>query len=87
MKAENSEEWAEFVGLIFGDGSVTYRKNTNSIRFQLIGSHNPKHITKFKIAQKFGYCPTKTTIEQRKQILKGFIDPLSIYRQNKAGVG
>ena len=47
--------------------------------FSLIGSHNPKHLTKLTVAEKFGHCPTKTTLEQRRQILKGFLDPLSLY--------
>lgn len=47
----------------------------------IINSHNPKHLTKYKIANKFGFCPPYTTFEQRKQILKGFVDPLSLYSQ------
>ena len=33
--------------------------------FQIIGSHNSKHLTKFTVEQKFGHCPTKTTLKQR----------------------
>ncbi len=50
---------------------------------EIIGSHNPKHITKFQIGQKFGFCPPRTTPEQRQQILKGKLSPISLY----AGVG
>lgn len=46
----------------------------------MVGSHNPKHLTKFKIGERFGFCPPYTTLEQREQILKGFIDPLSLYK-------
>ena len=52
-----------------------------------IGSHNAKHLTKFEIGQKFGFCPPYTTLEQRKQILKGFVDPLLLYNSVDAGVG
>lgn len=54
-----------------------YRPHVHEF-MDVIGSHNPKHINKFLIAQKFGFCPTKTTPEQRTQILKGFLDPSSL---------
>lgn len=41
----------------------------------LIGTHNPKHLTKFEMGEKFGFCPPRTTLEQRKQILKGELSP------------
>jgi len=50
---------------------------------KIIGSHNPKHLAKFQIGQKFGFCPPRTTPEQRQQILKGKLNPISLY----AGVG
>ena len=53
---------------------------------KLVGSHNPKHLTKFNIAQKFGFCPPYTTLKQRKQILKGFVNPLLLYNSTDAGV-
>ena len=34
---QHSKDLAEFVGLVFGDGSVTFRKGTNKVRFQLRG--------------------------------------------------
>ncbi|PIN85326.1 MAG: hypothetical protein COV47_02725 [Candidatus Diapherotrites archaeon CG11_big_fil_rev_8_21_14_0_20_37_9] len=49
----------------------------------LIGSRNPKHLDKFEIGQKFGFCPPKTTSKQRRDILKGLLNPHSLY----AGVG
>ncbi len=48
--------------------------------FQIVGSHNSKHLTKLAVEQKFGHCPPKTTLEQREQILKGFIDPFLLYK-------
>ena len=42
---------------------------------------NQKHITKYLIWRKFGFCPSKTTIEQRKQILKNKLDPYIFYKQ------
>lgn len=47
--------------------------------FKIIGSHNPKHITKFKVWRKFGFCPPYTTLEQRKNILDGKLNPNSFY--------
>jgi len=46
---------------------------------KIIGSHNPKHLSKFQIAQKFGFCPPRTTPQQRANILKGYLDPFSLY--------
>ena len=45
--------------------------------FDIIGSNNPKHITKFKIWKQFGFCPPHTNLEQRKEILdnKNVYDP------------
>ncbi len=42
---------AELVGLSFGDGSLTYRKNTKKLRFQLRGdaTEERKHYTEFII--------------------------------------
>ena len=47
--------------------------------FDIIGSNNPKHITKFKIWKKFSFCPPHTTIEQRKRILNCEINPTLFY--------
>ena len=38
MIVKRNENTAELVGLSFGDGGLTYRKNTNRMRFQLCGS-------------------------------------------------
>lgn len=46
---------------------------------EIIGSNNPKHLTKYWIWKKFGFCPPRTTPQQREQILKGELNPLSLY--------
>jgi len=51
--------------------------------FNIIGSNNPKHITKFLVWKKYGFCPPRTTIKERQKFLKGVSDPFSYY----AGVG
>ena len=63
-------------------------KNLNKIQidgpnvvkyFNLIGSKNPKHITKFEVWKKFGFCPPYTTLEQRKKILNSKLPFSSFY--------
>ena len=45
--------------------------NLNVIKyFNLVGSNNPKHITKFEVWKRFGICPPRTTIEQRYSMLQ-----------------
>jgi len=53
--------------------------------FRVIGSHNPKHLTKYWVEQKCGFCPTHTTVEQRWQILKGELNPVSLVRECRSG--
>lgn len=36
----------------------------------LIGFNNPRHLTKYQIYKKFGYCPKRTTLNERKLMLK-----------------
>ncbi|MDP1729534.1 MAG: hypothetical protein Q8L27_05015 [archaeon] len=47
--------------------------------FKLIGSKNSKHITKYQIWKEFGFCPPKTTLKERMQMLKKEISPYSYY--------
>lgn len=47
--------------------------------FKIIGSNNKKHITKFKIWEKFGFCPPYTSLEQRNKILNGGLNINSFY--------
>ena len=39
-----------------------------------IGFNNEKHLTKYKIWKRFGFCPPKTTLNQRKNLLKGTLN-------------
>lgn len=38
--------------------------------------HNPVHLTKYDIWKKFGFCPPRTKLQQRIDILEGKIDIL-----------
>lgn len=49
--------------------------------FKIVGSKNPKHITKYLIWKKFGFCPPYTTLNERKEILKNEVSPYSYYKQ------
>ncbi len=62
-----------------------YRPHHRSF-LEAIGSHNPKHLTKFWVAEKFGFCPPRTTLEQRRQILKGDLSPLSFHSEGTVAV-
>ncbi len=44
-----------------------------------IGFTSPKHLTKYQIWKKFGFCPPHTNIIQRKAILSGGLDINSFY--------
>lgn len=44
-----------------------------------VGFNSTKHITKYKIWKKYGFCPSKTNILERQKILKGEIDINSFY--------
>ena len=45
----------------------------------LIGFRNPKHLTKVRIYQKFGFCPPNLPYKKRLDILGGRLDPYSFY--------
>jgi hypothetical protein len=47
--------------------------------FNIIGSSNPRHQTRYAVWQKFGFLPPRTNINQRKAILEGELDPHSFY--------
>lgn len=68
-------------------------KNLNKIQidgpnvedyFRIIGSKNPKHISKYKIWRRFGFCPPYTTLKQRKDILNGKLNLHSFYRSDNS---
>jgi len=46
---------------------------------KFIGSKNPIHVSKYRVWSKFGFCPPRTTLEQRKQILNKRLDPRIFY--------
>jgi hypothetical protein len=48
--------------------------------FDIIGSNNPRHKTKFELWKKFGFVPPRTTLSQRKDILSGEMDPYTYYQ-------
>lgn len=64
------KNWSNFYKIqIDGPNVVRY--------FKLIGSNNPKHITKFNVWAEFGYCPPYTTLGDRKNMLAGLNRPLA----------
>ena len=67
----------------FGDINKIQIDGPNVVNyFKIIGSHNPKHITKYQVWTKFGFCPPHTTLKQRDMILEGKIDPTFYYEKN-----
>jgi len=48
---------------------LIYRKGDIKWYIQNIGFKNPKHYTRWQVFQKLGYCPPRTTIKRRKEIL------------------
>ena len=49
--------------------------------FEIIGSKNPKQVTKYQIWKKFGFCSPYTTLKQRKETLKKGISPKYYYKR------
>ena len=63
-----------------------YLLNINELKsiekwFKEIRPSNPKHITKYLVCKKYGFCPANTTIKQRKEILKKRLNPYTLYKQ------
>ena len=48
--------------------------------FKKVKPANPKHITKYLVWKKFGFCPPKTNIIQRKEIIKNKLNPYIFYQ-------
>lgn len=48
--------------------------------FEIIGSSNPRHLTRYFVWKKFGFLPPYTNINERKDMLNGKIDPYNYYR-------
>ncbi|MBI2148125.1 hypothetical protein HYU23_00445 [Candidatus Woesearchaeota archaeon] len=47
---------------------------------KLTGFNSRKHLTKYLVWKKFGFCPHYTNLPQRELILKGELDPYSFYK-------
>ena len=52
---------------------------------KFVNEKNPKHITRYLMWKKFGFCPPYTTLEERKQMLKKEVSPYSSSRLIVAG--
>lgn len=48
--------------------------------FKEIGFNSSKHLTKYEIWKRFGFCPPNTNIIERRNILKGKININSYYQ-------
>jgi len=49
-----------------------------------IGFNSTKHLTKYEVWKKFGYCPPNTNIRQRKQILEGNLKIEDFYKKDNS---
>ncbi|MBP7708436.1 hypothetical protein KA107_02025 [Candidatus Pacearchaeota archaeon] len=47
--------------------------------FKEIGTMSAKHRTKYELWKKFGFCPPKTNLKERKRMLKNEISPYKYY--------
>ena len=45
----------------------------------IVSPKNENHISKYRIWKKFGFCPPKTTLEERRKILQGTLNPENFY--------
>ena len=57
---------------------ISGRKNLD-IWMDKIGFNSSKHLTKYDVWKKFGFCPPNTNIIERRKILKGVVDINSYY--------
>jgi len=65
-----------FVSTIYVSGK------SNTVKwFKLISPKNEIHITKYHLWKKFGFCPPKTTLEERKLMLNGKMNPRTFYAE------
>ena len=54
--------------------------------FKSLNPSNIKHVSKYLIWKKFGFCPPNTNLRQRKDILKKIINPYKLYvRECRSG--
>ena len=54
-------------------------KNTLFRWISEISPANPIKLSRYYVWQKYGFCPPKTTYEQRQKILKGELNPDNLY--------
>jgi hypothetical protein len=47
-----------------------------------IGFHSSKHLTKYSLWKKYGFCPAKTSTPERILMLEGKLDPHSWYKSD-----
>lgn len=57
---------------------ISGKRNINKW-FDVVSPKNENHITKYRIWKEFGFCPPKSTLEQRKMILDGTLNPNEFY--------
>jgi len=65
---------------------ISGRKNLENF-IKLIGFNNFKHISKYQIWKRFGFCPPNTKIEQREKILSKQLDPYLLDKKIKNACG
>lgn len=65
--------------------NLKYSFNINGLKnlkkwLSLIGINNPIKYSRFLIWKKYGFCPVKTTYQQRLKIINGSLDPNMFYK-------
>ena len=51
-----------------------------------INFNNFKHLSKYLIWKQYGFCPPKTNLKQREEILSEKLDPYSFYKNGLGGI-
>lgn len=69
------KHWAYYI--------VLRGSNQVNLWMKTVGSSNPVHLTKYRVWKQFGFCPPRTTLDQRKAILLGRLDPEAFYQHWK----
>lgn len=62
--------------------TISGKKNVTKW-FELIGSRNLNHLSKYLIWRKFGFCPPKLNLSERQKILDGTTNPVSYYNGDR----
>ena len=73
VKLRKEKNWND--AIIF---RLSGEKNLN-LFMKEVGIKNPSKLSRYLIWKKFGFCPSKTTYQQRKNILSEKLDPNSFY--------